>query len=401
MSTDGEVKLDVPLQELASLLDEQPQSLATGSKEVSAAALSAARYLFDSGVYTTFSYTSFLAYFLDACIAISSEEHAAPHLVDLLASLSPQTPPQTRSQTRAISGKRKRDPSPPHPPKPQYERTPVSSLFVDGLNDDQIWAQLELRTSNVWRALSVALAGPGDSFDKDPSLILEPTALDNGDEGMVKRIGDGGGDEDEELEWEDDDTEDDDSEDDDDASEEDEGDEAAASDFGESTARLRDPSNENSDEDEDEEELELEPSSLRATGPSAKRFRSRRRGHPELDDGFFDLAAFNAEIEEAEAKSVSMGSLAKDSDEESNEGDDVDIYTDFDAQDATGEAGGVSFRALSPAGNSYTLARFLQRQIMSTFLRLRCACLSTRTQYILSSPCVLVKAKCVLTRKYG
>ncbi|KAF8271358.1 hypothetical protein EI94DRAFT_578652 [Lactarius quietus] len=103
---------------------------------------------------------------------------------------------------------------------------------------------------------------------------------------------------------------------DDDSEADEEVDGSSVEDMEESVTELRD---ESVDEDEDEEERtgedRIPPSSARKKG-----------GHSGLDDGFFDLAEFNAEIEEAEAGFVSNGALDADSDGASSDEDEIDYF---------------------------------------------------------------------------
>ena len=90
---------------------------------------------------------------------------------------------------------------------------------------------------------------------------------------------------------------------------------------------------ESEEEDDDGEEFGEEVTSLRdrevldSPGPSRSPRLSRRSkssaGSPgsQLDDGFFDLASFNAETEEAEAKHVSRGRLKSLNEDEDSESD--------------------------------------------------------------------------------
>ena len=76
---------------------------------------------------------------------------------ELLSSLNPSHAPQTRSQTAAHeSRKRKRDAldgpssaSPAPRPVPLMQETPLGELLVDGMSDEQVWAELELRAQGV------------------------------------------------------------------------------------------------------------------------------------------------------------------------------------------------------------------------------------------------------------
>ena len=90
---------------------------------------------------------------------------------------------------------------------------------------------------------------------------------------------------------------------------EDEGDEV----LGEHVAELKDPS-----DSENEDDIDLDKPSLlsRLKPPSKRKSKARARGHPELDDDFFDLATFNAETEAAEANTVSKGRLSGEDDDE-------------------------------------------------------------------------------------
>ena len=86
----------------------------------------------------------------------------------------------------------------------------------------------------------------------------------------------------------------------------------------------------------------------------------KRGEHPTLDDGFFNLAAFNAEIKAAESRSSSRGRLSQDDDDE--DGDDpneeVDYFASVDApealdeEDLEGGSGMCSFLVKSRHGSA-------------------------------------------------
>ena len=57
-----------------------------------------------------------------------------------------------------------------------------------------------------------------------------------------------------------------------------------------------------------------------------------------MDDGFFSLAEFNAETEEAEARDVSKGRLGQDDDEDDDDNDADDHVDIFAAVDDVGQA---------------------------------------------------------------
>ncbi|KAF8216204.1 U3 small nucleolar ribonucleoprotein complex, subunit Mpp10 [Mycena galopus ATCC 62051] len=290
-------QVDVPKEciTLTNLIQTQPTCFsASGSNAVNAAALDATKYVFD--------------------LSLEAENESRPHIVEFLSSLGPAQAPQTRSQA---SKKRKRGSTSPSPPPTSslFEPTPIASLFVDGMDDDQIWAQLDLRLKPVCDMLELALdADPSQEAELDDSdadefideqLLERMRALQSGEHGL---------DEMEVEDFDEDDSEDAESEEDSDGN----------ADLGEDVTSLRDPSSDEASEPEGDPEL----------------FVSRRsRSKPSktgLDDGFFDLASFNAETEEAEARKVSRGQL--DGDDSDDEGSidlfaPVDVTENFDEED--------------------------------------------------------------------
>lgn len=115
----------------------------------------------------------------------------------------------------------------------------------------------------------------------------------------------------------------------------------------EETASLHDPSDEETaSEEEEEEEVGEEDDGMDLDRPapvksalSKSRSGKKKGGHPVLDDDFFSLADFKAEIEEAEAKRVSRGHLGDDEDDEDEDLEsDLDLFapvddTNFDEED--------------------------------------------------------------------
>ncbi|KAH9898432.1 U3 small nucleolar ribonucleoprotein complex, subunit Mpp10 [Cubamyces lactineus] len=321
-----ELILPPQLENLSKLIAEKPEALATGSEDIRRIALEATQFVFD--------------------LALQTEEKSRIIVNDLLASISPSYAPQTRSQKR----KRGASPSPePETPVTLMRETPINRLFVEGMNDEQIWAQLELRAQNVCNVLDYALDGPAEepgSDNEDEGRKLKKMRQALIDEGFdpeeLEGMDFGEDDEDEEGDSEDEEDEEDDleGEESEDEEDEDDGDDAE---LGEDVQELRDPSD---DEDDDEPEIG-EPSFLNG-GKRTIKIKPRRGGHPELDDGFFDLAAFNAEVEAAESKNVSRGRLSKDDDEDSDEEDEeVDYFASVDDQPELDEevdnAGGELF----------------------------------------------------------
>lgn len=247
---------------------------------------------------------------------MESESTSRPHISDLLSSLSPDEAPVTRSQTKGLTGKRKRTP----PKIAAFGQTPLTSLFVEDAGPEQVWAQLELRANGVCEMLSKALDGSfmldedvdmpllngvdcDDEEDEDEcggvrkklrfedlsqedikSLGMDPDVLKRLIENM--EVDEDGGEEldDRESEEEDDDGEE----------------------FGEEVMTLKDPE------------------ALDSPGPSRPPRlprRSKSFAGSQLDDGFFDLASFNAETEEAESKHVSRGRLKSLNEDEDSESD--------------------------------------------------------------------------------
>ena len=240
------------------------------------------------------------------------------------------------------------------------EPTPVTELFIDGMDDEQIWSQLELRADNVCHALQYALDGMDEGVEEDESEESEDDS-EEGDDRMQKlreALVRGEDIDMADLEGIEIDDEDDTEGDDEEQDDEEESDDEPRAHLGEKVVELRDPSDEE-DEDEDEygpeedqvEEVwdapavdfstfdtEMSVEYLERHPPSRPKPKStlKSSGHPELDDGFFDLAAFNRETEEAEAKASSRGRLGKrDSDDEDEDlEDDIDMFAPID--DASG-----------------------------------------------------------------
>ncbi|KAI9455858.1 Mpp10 protein-domain-containing protein, partial [Russula earlei] len=259
---DFEASLPTPFRQLSLLLETQPETLITGNKEIQDASLRSTEHVFN--------------------VALSSEEEARPHISSLLASFSPRQAPVTRSQS-SMNKKRKRSPSPPPAPKDAFERTPLTCLYVQGLEKDQIWEQLELRAQNVCKMLEYALGGI-----EDPTENAIASDDDDLEQKHMKKAG-------------------------------------GSSDGGlseEAITALQDRSVE-----DDEEGLDGE-----SRPPPPVPFSTTRGDHPGLNDGFFDLEAFNAETEEAEASFVSNGALDADSDDMVSDEDSIDYFTSVDGQ---------------------------------------------------------------------
>ena len=213
----------------------------------------------------------------------------------------------TRSQTSA-NGKRKRSPSPPPAPKDAFERTPLTCLYVQGLDKDQIWAQLELRAQNVCKMLEYALDGT-----EEPTKNGIPSAADNSEQNSSE----------EEEEEEDSDLTYVESDEDSEAEEGSRGSSDGAL-LEEGVTGLRDPS-----VDSDGEEGELVGDTRVSTSTPSS---GTKDDHSGLDDSFFNLKEFNAETEEAGAAFVSNGALNADLDDIASDEDDIDYFAYVNGQ---------------------------------------------------------------------
>ena len=116
----------------------------------------------------------------------------------------------------------------------------------------------------------------------------------------------------------------------------------------EGVAELRD---ESLDEEEEDERPSFTPASPR-----------RKGGHPGLNDGFFDLAEFNAETEEGEAGFISNGALDADSDGVASDEDNIDYFAAIDGQlqreDDHGKSVTLSVIVANPDTNPVRTALF-------------------------------------------
>lgn len=209
----------------------------------------------------------------------------------------------TRSQTSA-NAKRKRSPSPPAP-KDVFERTPLTSLYVQGLDKDQIWAQLELRAQNVCKMLEYALDGSEESTGYGITSTtdnLEQNSSEEEDDSDLTYV------------------------ESDDNSEVEEGSRGSSDGvlLEEGVTVLQDPSVDSYEEGE-----ELVGDSHFSSSASALKIKDDHSG---LDDGFFNLEEFNAETEEAEAAFVSNGALNANLDDIASDEDDIDYFISIDGQ---------------------------------------------------------------------
>lgn len=190
------------------------------------------------------------------------------------------------------------------PKKINIRETPLPSLFIEGMSTDQIWQQLDLRAARVCENLQ-ALQGE----DGDEKVNLEGEDSDN----------DQGEDEDEDAEEMDIDG-------DENLWEELSSGEEDGSSAAEGVVDLREESSEDDEDDGPPTSMLDVVRGQQKLNPS----RSYSRGHSDLDDGFFDLAAFNAETSEVEAKEVFKRKLEFVADEDSAEESEVHLFSSVD-----------------------------------------------------------------------
>ncbi|KAH9944411.1 Mpp10 protein [Epithele typhae] len=338
-----ERRLPLQLEHLSKLIGEQPEALATGSEEFRQAALDATKWVYDHALST---------------------EHPASHQPGSADAREGRrrrccgaTPPPSTPASGSNDRKRKRDepdgpaPTPARPAAPVMQETPLAELFVQEMSDEQIWAQLELRARGVCEMLEYALDGPirvdadedegggvgGESESESEEDELDEEASRRELEEMKAALLAEGWDpadlENLELAGSEDEESDEEDGDEEESSEEsEEGDDA---DLGEGVEELRDPSDD--DSDDDDPGLDLDEPSFFSGGQRTLRFKRKKGGHPELDDGFFDLAAFNAEIEAAESKHVSRGRLSQDDEDDDDDNEEVDLFAPVDGSAAFDE----------------------------------------------------------------
>ena len=271
---------------------------------------------------------------------MQSEGASISHINELLSSLHHSLAPVTRSQSRANE---KKDPA--AVPPALFAPTPLASLVVEGMDEDQIWAQLDLRVQNVADALDFVLENeePDDEEGQDGSeedegedddgdldderLRAFLKVLENGEDVDFGALGydmdvddilDDGSDPNEEG------SQDEGSQDEGHDSGEGTGSELEGEEGDEDVTPLRDPEADSDDDDR--------PGSTPAISGKRIIMKRRGKGHPELDDGFFDLSAFNSETERAEARSSSKGRLGGDEDSDSDDVS-VDLFAPVDRDD--------------------------------------------------------------------
>ncbi|TFK77068.1 Mpp10 protein [Pluteus cervinus] len=257
LSNDDGPQLAPELHVLTHILDANSTAFAVRDQVFRNAALEATKFVFDTSLNTELS--------------------SIPHISQLLASLTPSEAPTTRA-----SKKRKRAPS-PLSARVTFKQTPLQELIVNELDENQLWAQLDLKAQGVCDMLDVLLEGEEDLEAERPLGMMPFLPLED--------------DPDDEL--------------DDDAldselpsldSDEVSGEDQNENENDESIMELQGPSS-----DEDDEDIVVQPK---------RRWERHKQRESGLDDDFFSLSTFNAETELAEANFVSGGELAGDDEDE-------------------------------------------------------------------------------------
>ena len=224
--------------------------------------------------------------------------------------------PQTRSRAKKEAEK----PNSQLPDKNLFDSTPLKSLYVDGMDEEQIWEQLDLRTNTICQILDFVLEGESEPEQKDGNTLK---GEDEYDARLLKAL--------EDLEREGIDLNDLMGEESESSSSQSSSQSQSSSPSGsdledeegeEKYSSLRDPS-----EGEDEDDEFETPVFHSPTQPPRKK-KGKKAAVSELDDDFFNLAEFNAESERAEARSSSKGRLAED--DESDEDMDIDLFASVD-----------------------------------------------------------------------
>jgi U3 small nucleolar RNA-associated protein MPP10 len=197
------------------------------------------------------------------------------------------------------------------------------------MSDDQVWEQLDLRNRNICQMLELILDGQKEDGELELSMerLGNPLkSLEDGEDIDLDDFLDGMSSDEDSLDHSDDGEEDTGS-----------GSSVAEDNAAEDVVGLRDPS---SSEGSDYDEF---PFSMIDETPRHNVSLSKKgaeRSESQLDDGFFNLASFNAETERAEAKTSSSGHLGG---EEDSDDDDIslDLFTSLDQVEPTHDQGDI------------------------------------------------------------
>lgn len=115
--------------------------------------------------------------------AVAYEKVAEPHINFLLEALvqAPEVGPTTRAQAKAKA----EEITPAEPASlPPFVLSPLESLYLDGMNADQVWEQLELRTKNILRVLEAVVVPDPPAGDGNPGESEEDSEELSDEDGM-------------------------------------------------------------------------------------------------------------------------------------------------------------------------------------------------------------------------
>ncbi|WVQ99034.1 hypothetical protein IAU59_006166 [Kwoniella sp. CBS 9459] len=361
------------LSELARTLEAKPWAIAAPTKDgdgLADKALQVTKDIFDLG--------------------ISLEAISHPHLHPFLLSILEPPSVNLRSSTKAKTQKNKEPTPEVEKPESFLPYTPLSVLTTEGLDPEQVWAQLELRAEGISKTVKEVGAGEGNNEDDEDAEAREEDEdeedseeemsveefrqmlIESGEEGVedlddddIRALmedtdsdEDGESGDEEDVQFNSDSDEDaldvgSDEEDEDENEEESgSGDDEVEGEIGsddELSLGEEEDDEEGVGEEEDDEgdegpsdEEEDDASDLFAgAGPSKPQSKSKRKAHPTLDDQFFSIDEFNRQTEEAEAGRLTSGRLGGDEDDDEDmedvgammlngAGDDDEItYADF------------------------------------------------------------------------
>ncbi len=226
-------------------------------------------------------------------------------------------------------------------------QTQLQELHLPGMEDAQIWAQLELRGHVITKVVETLFEGvwddPMKALDEDEDASEEGEEEELSMEGMDIDMEDSPSGEDEDEEGRDVPEE---------ATAEEDGDTSGDENMPEHITQLADASNE--DEGLLLTGLDLDRPSRVGKGKQPHRTQPRNR-HPTLDDDFFSIVNFNKEIDAAEAQNKGRGRLDEDGDEES-----IDLFQavpeddELADQDAYAEGGCMCYCPSDCMGHVYS-----------------------------------------------
>ncbi|KAL1411001.1 U3 snoRNP protein [Vanrija albida] len=315
------------LDKLEKLLESNEHLLAAGGdSKLAASALAATKGIFD--------------------LALSLETNSHPHLHPFLVSIL--QPPSISLRSKAGV---EEEADAPADPAELLPYTPLSVLTTDGMDHEQVWAQLELRADGICKIAKEVGSGDQedeDAEDDDESEIEDDDSQEEMSVEEWNRMMAEEGYEEGESASEDEGSEDDDDEElGSDASldfEDDEGVSLGEDEEGEE-GEEDEEDEEDDEEDEDEEDedgaadsdanpdvdMDGSDDDAVAAGPSKPRKKAK---HSTLDDEFFSIDDFNRWTEEQEATHVTGGHLGGDDDEEAELDDIGGMFLEEGDEDA-------------------------------------------------------------------